>query len=95
MRLPESVARCQLLATGVNLEYESPNETLAIGHILNERQIEYTRSIIGLAEKPQEVNTELRSLYFPDKFYADVSKSVEAKRYFDKIRDEEFFIMPM
>ena len=95
MRLPESIARCELIASGVDLPYGSSKEVLAIGHILNKRNIEYKKTLIGVAEKPDEVNAELRSLIFPDQFYSDVSKSVEAKKYFDKIREEDFFIMPI
>ncbi len=95
MKLPESGARSELLCNGVEYEYGSTREAIAISHIMTKREIEYIKGVLPIAEKAGEVANKLRSLIYPDMFYDDVSKSVEAKKYFDSIRQNEFFIKPL
>lgn len=95
MKLPESIARAEMLMRGLKYQYGSMEEFIVMSHVLDLRNIDYVKATLPLAEKIQEADAKLRSLLYPHKFYDDMEKSKKAKEFFDKIRDKEFYIRPL
>ena len=95
MKLPESIARAEMLLRGLDYEYGSLKEFIVISHILDKRDIDYVKTVLPLAEKPQEADSRYRTLLFPHQYYDNIDKSKKAKVFFDKIRGNDFFIKPL
>jgi len=95
MKLPESIARAEMLLLGLNYTYGSMKEFIVINHILDKRNIDYIKTVLPLAEKIQEADSKFRAALFPHQFYDDVQQSKRTKKFFDKIRDNDFYIRPL